>query len=79
MEKQIFAEYVHWRDLSGIKEFIIMWSNGTWEKIRCPFTDYWINNKTYKQHMKLNIMVSKKMTKEQAMEYINKRFEEAQA
>lgn len=78
MEEQIIAEYVHWRDISGIKEFIIMWSNGTWEKIRCPFTDYWIGNKSFKQHMNLNIVVSKKMTKEQAMEYINKRFEEAQ-
>ena len=64
---EVIAKYVHWRDTYIVKEFVIMWSDHTWETIRCPFTDYWINNKSYKQHMQLNKVVSSKMTKEQAM------------
>lgn len=42
MANEIIAEYVHWRDTCDCKEFVIMWSDHTWEIIRCPFTDYWI-------------------------------------
>ena len=76
---EVIAEYVHWRDAYDVKEFVIMWSDHTWETIRCPFTDYYINNKSYKQHMQLNKVVSSKMTKEQAMEFINERFKEARS
>ena len=69
----VIAEYVHWRDTYGAKEFVIMWSDHTWETIRCPFTEYWINNKSYKQHMQLNKVVSSKMSKEKAMKFINKK------
>ena len=79
VNNEVIAKYVHWRDTYIVKEFVIMWSDHTWETIRCPFTDYWINNKSYKQHMQLNKVVSSKMTKEQAMEFINKRFKEAQS
>ena len=79
VNNEVIAEYVHWRDTYGVKEFVIMWSDHTWETIRCPFTDYWINNKSYKQHMQLNKVVSSKMTKEKAMEFINERFKEAQS
>lgn len=75
MADEIIAEYVRWRDTAGVKEFIIMWSDHTWETIRCPFTDYWIGNKTFKQYMELNKIVSRKMNKENAMEFINKKFE----
>ena len=75
MADEIIAEYVHWRDTAGIKEFIIMWSDHTWETIRCPFTDYLIGNKTFKQYMELNKIISRKMNKESAMEFINKKFE----
>lgn len=54
MTNEIIAEYVHWRDTRCKKEFVIMWSDHTWETIRCPFTDYWIGNKSYKQYMELN-------------------------
>ena len=74
MEKQVIAEYVHWRDTSGRKEFVVMWSDHTWETIRCPFTEYWIDNKSYKQYMNLNQVISRKMTKAEAMEYINDKF-----
>ena len=73
MANEIIAEYVHWRD-THCKQFIIMWSDHTWETICCPFTDYWIGNKSYKQYMDLNKVVSGKMSKEKAMEYINKKF-----
>lgn len=75
MADEIIAEYVRWRDTADVKEFIIMWSDHTWETIRCPFTDYWIGNKTFKQYMELNKIVSRKMNKENAMEFINKKFE----
>lgn len=79
MNNEVIAEYVHWRDARGRKEFVIMWSDHTWETIRCPFTGYWINGKSYKQHMQLNKVVSSKMTKKEAMNFINQRFEEAQS
>lgn len=75
MANKIIAEYVHWRDTRCKKEFVIMWSNHTWETICCPFTDYWIGNKSYKQYMELNKIVSRKMSKEQAMKFINEKFE----
>ena len=75
MAEKIIAEYIHWRDAYKVKEFAIMWSDYTWEIIRCPFTDYWIDDMSYKQYMQLNKVVSSKMTKEQAMEHINKKFE----
>lgn len=75
MAKEIIAEYVHWRDTCDGKQFVIMWSDHTWETIRCPFTDYLIDNKSYKQYMNLNKVVSSKMTKEKAMDFINKKFE----
>ena len=75
MANEIIAEYVHWMDTCGCKQFIIMWSDHTWETIRCPFTDCWIGTKSYKQYMNLNKVVSGKMTKHDTMEYINKKFE----
>ena len=74
MANEIIAEYVHWRDTCDGKQFIIMWSDHTWETICCPFTDYWIGKKSYKQYMNLNKVVGR-MSKEKAMEYINKKFE----
>ena len=74
MANEIIAEYVHWRD-THCKQFVIMWSDHTWETICCPFTDYWIGTKSYKQYMELNKVVSGKMSKEKAMEFINKKFE----
>lgn len=76
-DNKVIAEYIHWRDVAGRKEFVIMWSDHTWETITCPFDDYWIGDKTYKQHMKLNKVVSGKMTKEEAMKFIHERFKEA--
>lgn len=35
MANEIIAEYVHWRDTCDGKQFIIMWSDHTWETIRC--------------------------------------------
>ena len=52
-----------------------MWSDHTWETICCPFTDYWIGKKSYKQYMDLNKVVSGKMSKEEAMKFINEKFE----
>ena len=74
MANEITAEYVHWRD-THCKQFVIMWSDHTWETICCPFTDYWIGTKSYKQYMELNKVVIGKMSKEKAMEFINKKFE----
>lgn len=74
MAKEIIAEYVHWRE-TRVKEFIIMWSDHTWETICCPFTDYRIGKKSYKQYMELNKVVSRKMSKENAMKFINEKFE----
>lgn len=79
MNNEVIAEYIHWRGASSIREFVIMWSDHTWETIRCPFTDYWIKDKTYKQHMQLDKVVSSKMTKKEAMKFISQRFEEAQS
>ena len=67
MANEIIAEYVHWRDTCDGKQFVIMWSDHTWETIRCPFTDYWIGKKSYKQYMDLNKVVSGKMSKEEAI------------
>ena len=64
-----------WRDTCDGKQFVIMWSDHTWETIRCPFTDYWIGKKSYKQYMELNKVVSGKMSKEKAMKFINEKFE----
>ena len=75
MANEIIAEYVHWRDTCDGKQFIIMWSDHTWETICCPFTDYWIGKKSYKQYMDLNKVVSGKMSKEKAMKFINEKFE----
>lgn len=75
MANEIIAEYVHWRDTCDGKQFVIMWSDHTWEIIRCPFTDYWIGKKSYKQYMELNKIVSGKMNKENAMKFINEKFE----
>lgn len=75
MANKIIAEYVHWRDTRDYKEFVIMWSDHTWETIRCPFTDYWIGDRSFKSYMELNKVVSKKMSKEDAMKFINEKFE----
>lgn len=75
MANEVIAEYVHWRDTCDGKQFIIMWSDHTWETICCPFTDYWIGKKSYKQYMDLNKVVSGKMSKEEAMKFINEKFE----
>lgn len=40
MAKDVIAEYVHWRDTCDVKQFVIMWSDHTWETIRCPFDGY---------------------------------------
>lgn len=74
MANETIAEYVHWRDRCEVKEFVIMWSDHTWETIRCPFTDFWIGDKSYKQYMELNKVVSRKMSKKDAMNFINEKF-----
>ena len=75
MVNKITVEYIHWKGTTNSKEFIIMWSDHTWETIVCPFTDYWIGNKSHKQYMDLNKLVCGKMSREEAMKYINKKFE----
>lgn len=74
--ENIIAEYVHWRDSYLVKEFVIMWSDFTWEIVRCPFTDYYIGDKSCKQFMELNKVVRAKMTKEEAINHIQKKFKE---
>ena len=74
VNKEVIAEYVHWRDANE-KAFVIMWSDNTWELIKYPGESYWVGNKSYKQYMQLNKVVSSKMTKEKAMEFINEKFE----
>lgn len=71
---EVIARYTHWRDANE-KAFIIMWSDHTWETIKYPSESYWVGNKSYKQYMELNKVVSGKMTKEQAMKFINEKFE----
>jgi len=76
----IIAEYVHWRDVNcsihGGYKFIIMWSDHTWDEFKTPTSDYYIKGKTYKQIMNLNKVVSSKMSKEEAIRYINEKFKE---
>lgn len=74
MANEPIAMYVHWRDACK-KAFIIMWSDGTWEQIEYPRESYWVGNKSYKQYMPLNKIVSCKMTKTEAMKFINEKFE----
>lgn len=84
---EAYAEYVKWRDLNvdyhGFREFIVMWSDFTWSSFKVPNTEYWLTRngvtKTYKQVMRLNNIVSEKMTKLQAEAYINKRIEELES
>lgn len=72
------AEYVKWRDVNtdmhGGHEFIVMWSDRTWDLFKMPFTGYHIGKGTYKGFMDLNKMVSKKMERSEAIEYINQKF-----
>ena len=79
-DEKVIACYVKWRDVdwrtSG-KQFIIMWSDHTWETICCPFDCYYIGDKTFKQHMRLQEIVSRKMQKEEAMRFIQERFDES--
>ena len=70
----VFAMYTHWRDANE-KAFVIMWSDNTWELIKYPGKSYWVGNKSYKQYMQLNKVVTCNMTKEQAMKFINEKFE----
>ena len=76
----VIAEYVKWRDVNveehGGHEFIVMWSDHTWDEFKTPKCGYWIGDKTYKQVMALNKIVSSKMTKEEAIAYINERMKE---
>lgn len=73
---EAYACYVYWRetDIAKGAEFIIMWSDGTWETIKTPITTYYVNDKTCKQFMELNKVVSSKMTKKRAMAFIQAKF-----
>ena len=73
---EAYVEFVHWRDTYLVKEFIIMWSDHTWESVQCPFDRYYIGDKTYKQFMDLNKMSTGKMTRDKAMNHIQTRFKE---
>ena len=82
---EAYAEYVKWRDAAtylhdDCYEFIVMWSDYTWSLFKVPAKGFWIKRngvtKTYKQVMKLNKMVSQKMTKKEAEAYINERIAE---
>ena len=73
-ESKVIAMYTHWRDANE-KAFVIMWSDHTWDLIKYPCKDYWVGDKTYKQYMQLNKVVSSKMTKDEAMKFINEKFE----
>lgn len=74
------ACYVHWRDIAvqdyNHREFVICWSDHTWEIIEIPDCGWQIGGKTVKQHMGLNKMVSSKMTKEEAKRYISRKVAE---
>ena len=80
MKNEAYAEYVHWRDLAvwqhGYREFVVMWSDHTWDAFKCPIVEYQIKNKTYKQFMQLNKIVSSKMSKTEATAFINRKFKE---
>ena len=73
-EAKVIAMYTHWRDANE-KAFVIMWSDHTWDLIKYPCKDYWVGKKSYKQYMQLNKIISSKMTKDEAMKFINEKFE----
>ena len=79
MVNETIACYVHWKGTYVTREFIILWSDHTWETICCPTDQYWIDHKTLKQFMQLNKIVYGKMNREEAMNYINKKFKEIES
>nr|DAX65118.1 MAG TPA: hypothetical protein [Caudoviricetes sp.] len=79
MANEITACYVHWKKTYVTREFIILWSDHTWETICCPTDPYRIGDKSLKQFMELNKIAYKKMNREEAMNYINKKFKEIES
>lgn len=75
--EEAYAMYVKWRDTdcrTTGRQFIIMWSDNTWETVCCPLTKYYMpDGKTFKQAMALNKIVSSRMTKSEAKAYIEER------
>lgn len=76
--EQIYAVAIHWNDGYVVRKFVILWSDHTWEEIVTPIEDEWMikskTGKSYKEFMNLRKII--RMTREQAMEYINNKFKE---
>ena len=69
--------YVHWRQRGANAEFMILYSDGTWESFKSPFPlRYLSENLSVKHFMKLSTLSSGKYTKGEARNYILQKFEE---
>lgn len=79
----VYAEYVKWlTQYMGKHCFIVMWSDGTWNK----FSFEWHNEETFfkqKDFGLINILTNKasnkKISKEDAIKYITKRIKEIES
>lgn len=74
---EAYVVNIHWSSGSGNAEFIVLYSDFTWEKIECPCgIGTMIGDKTLKQHLNLNKIVSGHRTKEELYSYIEQKFKE---
>lgn len=80
----VYAEYVKWlTQYMGKHCFIVMWSDGTWDKFSFEWKREAFINFKQKDFGLINILTNKasnkKVSKEDAIKYITKRIEEIES
>ena len=79
------ALYILWSDIdvsrSGYHEFQVLWSDHTWEDVRIPIGDVYVNVnfqglKRVRELLRLQNVVHKKMTRAEVKNYIMGKLEE---
>lgn len=76
---EVYAKYIKWINYSYYKpKFLILWSDDTYSTIEFENGKKHAILDDLRPFFKLNIVISKRMKKEEAMNYINNKLQELQ-
>lgn len=77
-ENNVYVKLTHWtyKVMNG-SVFVILWSDHTWTEFRFKWNNREIHN--YKNHFELNKLVSKKVPKEEAIKFIERKIKEIES
>lgn len=76
MKENVIVVGAYWKDHNYKPSLVVLWSDYTWETFESPIGNWDLRDKTVKQYVNINYMISRKASKEETIVYINQKMKE---